>query len=140
MELGSYYRLNPLGGSFDLADLNKHKFPIEHDASVSWGDAYFGDDHSFSQPIFDTVLAYFSDGDNVTVPLTANARLNRVATDRATDPAFLYSAREFVLSYGESSLYLSTMGDPITGTALLKYFKILLGKLILILPTSTLLQ
>ncbi|KAI7531913.1 hypothetical protein KC331_g13849, partial [Hortaea werneckii] len=45
--------------AFDLDDLDQHNFPIEHDASLSRQDAYFGNDYSFYQPNWDMVLKYY---------------------------------------------------------------------------------
>ncbi len=52
---------NLLVTSFDLDNLEEHNFPIEHDASLSQADYYEnnGDNYSFNQTIFDTVLAYY---------------------------------------------------------------------------------
>ncbi|KAK4621380.1 Putative sterigmatocystin biosynthesis peroxidase stcC [Fulvia fulva] len=58
MNMGAYFTVliggagllsspNVLGGAFDLDDLDQHNFSIEHDASLSRRDAFFGDDHSF---------------------------------------------------------------------------------------------
>jgi hypothetical protein len=53
--------------SFILDNLDEHNFPIEHDANLSRADYYENsrDNFSFSQTIFDTVLAYY-DGMNAT--------------------------------------------------------------------------
>jgi hypothetical protein len=67
---------NPLATSFDLNDLNEHNFPIEHDASLSRADANLnnGDDYTFNQTIFDSVMAYY-EGMNVTsIPVAAKAK------------------------------------------------------------------
>lgn len=49
---------NLLATSFDLNNLNEHNFPIEHDASLSRADfdEDNGDNFSFNQTVFDTVL------------------------------------------------------------------------------------
>lgn len=61
-------------------------------------------------------------------------RYNRVVTEMKRDPTFTYTPQQYVLSYGETALYLSTMGDPITGVGPVEYVKIFFGK---ILPRST---
>ena len=60
---------NPLSSTFDLNDLDQHNFPIEHDASLSRQDAYFGIGYAFDQSIFNQVLAYFEGmGDEIYSP------------------------------------------------------------------------
>ncbi|KAI5208769.1 hypothetical protein AUEXF2481DRAFT_6342 [Aureobasidium subglaciale EXF-2481] len=113
----------PSGLYFDLDMLDRHDFVIEHDGSLSRADATTGDNHSFNQTIWDSVLAYYSGMTDATIPVAAKARYNRISTEAARDPNFSYSPVQFILSYGETALYLSTMGDPITGVAPLEYVR-----------------
>jgi hypothetical protein len=110
---------NPLlsGLYFDLDMLDRHDFVIEHDASLSRADASTGNNYSFNQTIWNTVLAYYNGMEDATIPVAARAKYNRVTTEYARDPTFSYGPLQFILSYGETALYLSTMGDPITGVA-----------------------
>ena len=39
------------------------------------------------------------------------------------NPTFTYGLREFVLSYGETALYLQTMADPVSGVARVDYVR-----------------
>lgn len=117
----------PLSLAFDLNNLDEHNFPIEHDGSLSRGDFYFGDDSSFNQTIFNEVLAFYEGVDTTTIPLASKARYSRIQTTQATNPTTIYGARQLVLSYGETALYLSVMGDPITGKAPIDYVKSLFG-------------
>lgn len=55
-----------------------------------------------------------------------------MVVERGRDARFQYGAREFVLSYGETALYLSVMGDPIMGIAPVDYVKIFFGELLVI--------
>ncbi|KAM3422724.1 Ubiquitin-conjugating enzyme E2 J1 [Cercospora zeina] len=99
-----------LGGSFDLSDLDQHNFPIEHDASLSRQDDFFGDDHDFNNDIWQQTLSFF-DGRTMTSLLdAAEAIAGRTADSHARNPEFVYGLREFVLRYGETGLYLQTMG------------------------------
>ncbi|WPH03781.1 Hypothetical protein R9X50_00666400 [Acrodontium crateriforme] len=107
----------------DLDQLDEHNFPIEHDASLSRMDAYFGDDHSFNQAAFNQVLAYFDGSDTATIPAASLARYHRVQACETNNPTCIYGARQLVLSYGETALYLSTMGNPTTGDAPVSYIK-----------------
>lgn len=100
---------DPLSGAFDLDDLDQHNFPIEHDASLSRQDAYFGNDYSFYDPNWQDVLAQFSGGMTALLP-AANALANRTRDSEAINPTFTYGFREFVFRYGETAIYLQTMG------------------------------
>lgn len=115
-----------LATSFDLNDLDEHNFPIEHDASLSRADYYLanGDNHDFNQSIFDEVLKYYDGMKETSIPVAAKAKYNRVVTEEGRDPKFTYGPLQFILSYGETALYLSVMGDPTSGVAPLKYVKI----------------
>ncbi|KXS98789.1 hypothetical protein AC579_8935 [Pseudocercospora musae] len=115
---------NPLGGQFDLSDLKKHNFPIEHDASLSRQDFYFGNPQPFNQTIFNSFFSYFSGQTTCTIPTTSKAKYSRVQDSQNRNPTFTYGPREFVLSYGEAALFLSTMGNPDTGNPPTKYVKI----------------
>jgi len=65
-----------LATSFNLNDINQHNFPIEHDASLSRSDYYLnnGDNHSFNQSIFDTVLKYYDGMNTTSIPVAAKAK------------------------------------------------------------------
>ena len=119
---------NPLSSTFDLDNLDQHNFPNEHDGSQSRRDAYFGDDHTFNQDTFNQVLAYYEGMEETSIPVASKARYNRIETARSEDPEFIYGVRQLVLSTGETALYLSTMGDPTTGVAPVKYVKSLFEK------------
>jgi len=126
--LGLQSSPNPLGATFDLNDLDQHNFPIEHDASLSREDAFMGNDYAFNQNVFNQVLAYYEGMEETSIPVASKARYNRVENARAANPEFIYGVRQLVLSTGETALYLSTMGDPVTGVAPVKYVKSLFGK------------
>ncbi|GAB7340129.1 hypothetical protein MBLNU457_6613t1 [Dothideomycetes sp. NU457] len=112
---------NPLDLSFDLDMLDSHDHLIEHDASLSRQDAYFGNDHSFNQTIWDTVKAYYGSDGVASLTEAAKAKFMRVTTEDARDPEFSYGPVQFILSYGETALYLSVMGDATTGDAPVDY-------------------
>merc|ERR1712072_1026146 len=84
--------------SFDLSDLDQHNFPIEHDASLSRQDAYFGNDYSFYQPNWDMVLKYYQGKTFTDIKTASQAQRNRVANSRAINPEVVYGPREFVLA------------------------------------------
>ncbi|KAG9235469.1 Chloroperoxidase [Amylocarpus encephaloides] len=113
----------PLGLTFDLDGLDHHNFIIEDDASLSRADASTGDNHSFNKTIWDTVLNYYTNMSTATIPVAAKAKYNRVTTENKRNPTFSYGPTQFVLSYGETALYLSTMGDPVSGVAPIEYVR-----------------
>lgn len=115
----------PLLGSFDLNDLDQHNFPIEHDASLSRRDAYFGDDYTFYDPYWQDVLSFF-DGSKTALLPASKSIANRTADSQAINPTFTYGFREFVQRYGEVAIYLQTMGsDDISGVTRLDWVKAL---------------
>lgn len=56
--------------------------------------------------------------------VAAHAKYNRVQTEAARDPKFYYTPLQYILSYGETALYISVLGDPTTGIAPVEYVKI----------------
>lgn len=62
---------SPLATTFDLNNLDAHNFPVEHDASLSRADKNLnsGDNYSFNQTDFDTVLAYYDGMENMSIPV-----------------------------------------------------------------------
>ncbi len=45
-------------------------------------------------------------------------------TETKRDPKFTYTPQQYVLSYGETGLYLSVIGDAITGVAPVNWVKV----------------
>jgi hypothetical protein len=90
--------------------------PIEHDASLSRQDAYFGDDHDFDKTIWQQTLSYFKGSRSTNLLDASRAIAGRTADSEARNPTFTYGFREFVFRYGETGIYLQTMGgDDLTG-------------------------
>ncbi|KAJ8116394.1 heme-thiolate peroxidase [Boeremia exigua] len=119
---------NPLGGSFDLDDLNMHNFPIEHDASMSRQDAALGNLQPFYNPNWQQYLRFFDGKATTDVPTASQAKFARYNDSLTKNPEFVYGLREAVLSYGENALYLQTMSDPVTGNAKIEYVRSLFEK------------
>lgn len=67
---------NILATSFDLDDLKEHNFPIEHDASLSRADYNLnkGDNYSFNQTIFDSVMQYYEGMENTSIAVASKAK------------------------------------------------------------------
>jgi len=114
---------DPLAGAFDLNDLDQHNFPIEHDASLSRQDAYFGNDYSFYNLNWQQVLNFYSGKTTTDIPTASRAKYSRVNDSMTRNPTFTYGPREFTLSYGETALYLQSMSDPVSGMAQVQYVR-----------------
>jgi peroxidase family protein len=123
---------NPNHGqqTLDLDMLGNHG-ALEHDASLSRNDFAFGDNHSFDKEIWTTVLEDYGGNDAVDINLASKVRYNRVvAAKLAHETAakeFNYGIKQMLLSYGESALLLSVLGDP-ENKVPLNYIKTLIGK------------
>lgn len=117
---------------FDLDDLNQHNFPTEHDgqsfpppllrlradthaciASVSRQDAYFGDNHTFNETIFQTVKDSVGPLNVHTMESAGDVRRIRLQDSVTRNPEVTYQVQHAILSHGEAALYLSIMGDPV---------------------------
>lgn len=119
---GSLSSKRPLSGTFDLDNLDLHDL-IEHDSSLSRNDIYFGDNHSFDNDKWQEVLAYANGSQTFDITSGAKAKYHRLQEQRRLNPELTYTPLQFVLSYGETALYLSVMGDPITGVAPVSYVR-----------------
>ncbi|KAF4624909.1 heme-thiolate peroxidase [Cudoniella acicularis] len=104
----------PNATTFSLDNLDRHDI-LEHDASLSRGDFYFGDDHTFNQTIFDETRSYWT-APIIDVQMAANARLARVHTSNATNPTFGFTQLGQEFSFGESAAYILVLGDRVSGT------------------------
>jgi hypothetical protein len=121
---------NPLAGTFNMDELRQHNFPIEHDVSLSRQDFYQGNNLDFNQEVFDQVLAFYDGMERTTIPVAVHAQWARVRTQRQLNgDRLIYSPRQLVLGLVESSLYMSVMGNPITGDAPVSYVKTFFGEL-----------
>jgi hypothetical protein len=126
--------------SFDLNHVNKHNY-IEHDGSLSRGDAAFGGGVKFDKEAFDMVLKVYreahpgkSDDEIMTDWATAaHARWARITASKENhkkeEKTWIYGIKEAIMSYGETSLCLNLLGKD--GVAPLQWVKIFFGKLML---------
>jgi len=114
--------------TFDLDQLDKHGL-IEHDVSLSRNDVAFGDNHTFNKEIWEAVMATYGDDTETNFETVSRARYNRMAAAKKTHADakkdFQYSIKEFVLSYGESALFLGILGSPKEGKIPLEYLRVL---------------
>ncbi|KAE8384144.1 Chloroperoxidase [Aspergillus alliaceus] len=104
----------PNATTFSLDDLNRHNI-IEHDGSLSRGDFYFGDNHSFNQTIFDEARSYWTEP-IIDLHAGARARLARINTSKATNPTFDLSGSRLRFSYAQTSTYIIVFGDRVSAT------------------------
>ncbi|KAL2172256.1 hypothetical protein VTG60DRAFT_6634 [Thermothelomyces hinnuleus] len=101
---------NPKNTStFSLNDLGNHNI-LEHDASLSRADAYFGNVLQFNQTVFDETKTYW-EGDTIDLRMAAKARLGRIKTSQATNPTYSMSELGDAFTYGESAAYVVVLGD-----------------------------
>lgn len=117
--------------SFDLDHVNQHG-NIEHDVSLSRSDFHLGNNHSFDKEIWAKVMETYQGAEETNFQSVSKARWERVvASKKAHEEAkkqFQYGAKEFVLSYGESALFLGILGSPKEGKIKTEWLRILFGK------------
>lgn len=109
--------------TFNLDDLDKHHI-LEHDASLSRNDFYFGDDHTFNRAIWRRTAAHFTSS-TISFATAAAARSDRIAAAAAVNPQFNMTASEHTNSYFESALYMAVFGNLTTGNAVTEWVEIL---------------
>ncbi|TVY56695.1 putative sterigmatocystin biosynthesis peroxidase [Lachnellula suecica] len=99
---------------FTLDQLNPHNV-LEHDASLSRTDAFFGNNHVFNQTVFNTTLAYWPN-EVITANDLANSKLFRQIVSRSTNPTYSFGANVEPFSIGEVSAPIIAFGDMEAGT------------------------
>ncbi|KAL4789164.1 Peroxidase, family 2-domain-containing protein [Aspergillus venezuelensis] len=99
---------------FDLDQLNTHNL-LEHDASISRLDAYFGNNHVFSSSVFAETKKYFPNA-IVTLQNLANAKLARQVHSKAFNPTYTYTETTESTSYNEMGFPVIAFGDMEKGT------------------------
>ncbi|KAJ7687172.1 Cloroperoxidase [Mycena rosella] len=109
--------------TLNLDALKLHSL-IEHDASLSRGDFALGDNLHFNATIF-TTLANANPGvDYYNATSAGQVQHDRLAISLATNPNIINTPKEFLTRVRESGLYLSVMGNPLTGVAPKKFVQI----------------
>ncbi|KAK9413772.1 putative Chloroperoxidase [Seiridium unicorne] len=81
----------PNATSFTLDNLNRHNV-LEHDASLSRSDAYFGNNHVFNQTVFDTTKTYWREEILDRLQL-ANSKLFCQVESRTSNPNYTSRSR-----------------------------------------------
>lgn len=106
-----------------FANLWQHNFPIEHDGSLSREDDFFGDNTNFNQTVFDQFLSNFHGAAKTNTDTASKARYSRIQDSLDRNPTVTYGALQFLLSSGETGLYVQTMSSPTENAARLDYVK-----------------
>ncbi|KAJ7645053.1 Cloroperoxidase [Mycena polygramma] len=109
--------------TLNLDALSLHNL-IEHDASISRNDFGVGDNLHFNETIFSTLANANPGVDYYNATSAGQVQHDRLAISLATNPNVTNTPKEFLLRGRESALYLSVMGDPLTGVAPKKFVQI----------------
>lgn len=103
--------------SRSLTNCYRHE-NIEHDASISRSDFYFGDNHSFNATLYNQTQAQSNPGvdyyNTTSAGLVMKARLE---DSIARNPTVISTSKELFIRMAESVLYLSVMGNVSAGVA-----------------------
>ncbi|KAH7377883.1 Chloroperoxidase [Pyrenochaeta sp. MPI-SDFR-AT-0127] len=108
---------------FTLDHLNVHNL-LEHDASLSRSDAYFGNNHVFNRTVFDTSRQWWTDK-TLTAKQIAHSKIFRQVVSRASNPNYTFTASVENFSLGEMAAPFIVFGDMVAGTverALVEFF------------------
>ncbi|THU87946.1 Cloroperoxidase, partial [Dendrothele bispora CBS 962.96] len=104
--------------TFTLNDIKLYILnTIEHDASLSREDLALGDNVHFNETTFSTLANSNLEFDFYDTTSAGQVMQIRLADSVARNPNITHTQKEFFLRSGESGLYLSVMGDPLTGKA-----------------------
>ncbi|KAI1123098.1 Cloroperoxidase [Nemania abortiva] len=108
---------------FTLDQLNVHNL-LEHDASLSRSDAYFGNNHIFNQTVFEETKKYWQGG-IIDINMLANSKVARQLTSKAFNPTYRFTLITEEFSLGEVVAPIIAFGDLNTLTVnrtLVEYF------------------
>jgi hypothetical protein len=103
--------------------LNRHNV-LEHDASLSRTDAFFGSNHVFNQTIFDQTRRYWPEP-LITAAHMANAKIARQIDSKAFNPEYRFTDTVESFSLGEMAAPFVAFGDLEAATVnrtLVEYF------------------
>ncbi|KXN81291.1 Aromatic peroxygenase [Leucoagaricus sp. SymC.cos] len=87
-----------------VGGLNTHAV-FEGDASMTRGDAFFGDNHSFNETLFDEFTAFSNQygAGKYNYTVAAEYRFHRIQESIATNPNFSFVSPRFFTAYAEST-------------------------------------
>jgi len=86
---------------------------FEGDASMTRGDAFFGDNHDFNETLFDEMVAFsnkFGAG-NYNLTVAGELRFQRIMDSIATNPTFSFVSPRFFTAYAESTFPINFFVD-----------------------------
>lgn len=121
--LGMVSSSKPLTLGFDLEDLSKHMFAIEHDCSFSRQDALIGDNNAFNQELWEVALAKINGSAHVNPIEIGRAKSARIQDALRRNPQSIYGPRAAAFGYLEHGLLLTALGSPIPGISRLDYLR-----------------
>ncbi|KAJ7587570.1 Chloroperoxidase, partial [Mycena floridula] len=102
--------------TFTLDDIKLYN-SLEHDASLSRGDFALGDNLHFNETIYQTLANSNPGVEFFNATSAGQVQKERLAISQATNPKNINTSKEFGIRTAQSALYLSVMGNPITGVA-----------------------
>ncbi|KAI4858959.1 Cloroperoxidase [Hypoxylon rubiginosum] len=108
---------------FTLDNLNVHNV-LEHDASLSRSDAFFGNNHVFNETIFDETRVYWT-GPVLDANMLANGKVARQLNSKAFNPKYTFTSTMEQFSLGEVIAPIVAFGDLEAATVnrtLVEYF------------------
>ncbi|KXX75561.1 putative sterigmatocystin biosynthesis peroxidase stcC [Madurella mycetomatis] len=100
---------------FSLDHLTRHNI-LEHDASLSRVDNYFGHADVLDRKVFDETRSYWGHGDTINAVNGAAAIVGRMSASNRTNPEFAMSDLGFAFTIGETAAFISILGDRTTLT------------------------
>lgn len=103
--------------------LNRHNV-LEHDASLSRMDAYYGSNHLFNPSVFASSKAFWT-SPVLSAQMLANSKLARQIDSRAYNPTYTFTSMMEQFSLGELAAPIIAFGNLTEGTAdraLVEYF------------------
>lgn len=108
---------------FTLDQLNVHNV-LEHDASLSRTDAFFGSNNVFNETIFNTSRTFWT-AEIVTADMLANSKIYRQVKSKAFNSDYTFTAKTEQFSLGEVAAPIIAFGDIEKSTVpkdLMEYF------------------
>ncbi|KAI0849408.1 Cloroperoxidase [Daldinia vernicosa] len=108
---------------FTLEQLQVHGV-LEHDASLSRSDAFFGNNYVFNESIFNETKLYWT-GETLDANMLANSKVARQISSKAFNPNYTFTPTVESFSLGEVSAPIIAFGDMQAATVrrdLVEYF------------------
>ncbi|KUI72246.1 Putative sterigmatocystin biosynthesis peroxidase stcC [Cytospora mali] len=94
---------------FTLDMLNVHNI-LEHDASLSRSDAYFGNNHVFNETVFETTIKYWPE-ETLDANYLAMSKVFRQVESKAFNPTYRFTETTEAFSLGEVLAPIAAFGD-----------------------------